>query len=64
MVRDVAKEKVADKILRILREEGRAMTPKEIAEKGGIKYNTVRGTLYRMVKAGTIEKKGRGLYTA
>ncbi len=59
----MAEEKVADKILKILKEEGRAMRPKEIAEKGGIKYNTVRGTLYRMVKAGLVKREGRGLYT-
>ncbi len=49
------------KILELIREKG-AITPKEISETTGINYNTVRGVLYRLLKAGLIRRRKRGLY--
>jgi len=39
-----------------------SMTLKEISERTGVNYNTVRGAVQRLQKRGLIMRVGRGLY--
>jgi len=47
-------------ILELLREERRPMKIREIVEKTGVNYNTVRGRLQELKKRGLVEVKPGG----
>jgi len=47
-------------ILELLREEKRPMKIREIVEKTGVNYNTVRGRLQELKKRGLVEAKPDG----
>src|SRR5206468_1232168 len=50
-------------IIKVLQEATRSLELKEIAEKTGQNYRTLRMTLSRMVEAGLIAHPFRGMYT-
>jgi hypothetical protein len=50
-------------ILEVVRQAGESIGPKAIAEAVDKNENTIKTLVSRMVKAGTLEKHGRGLYT-
>jgi AAA domain len=49
-------------IRKVLQEAGDALTPKQIADTLDKPINTIKQTLRRMAEAGTVGKKGYGLY--
>ena len=56
--------RVKDRIKRVLRHEGVALTPKEVsAFLEDVAYSTVRQEMHRLAMAGELERPGRGYYT-
>lgn len=49
---------VREIILELLREAG-GLTSRELAEKGGINFNTVRGRLQDLRREGLVRREGR-----
>ena len=47
-----------DRIIELLKSEARPMTSREVAERTGLNYNTVRGRLSELRKAGLVEVRG------
>jgi DNA-binding IclR family transcriptional regulator len=47
-----------DRIIELLRNEGKPLTAREVAERTGLNYNTVRGRLSDLKKAGLVVADG------
>jgi len=47
-------------ILQVLEKSDKPLTVKEISQKTGIKYNTVRGCLQRLRREGLVKNVGQG----
>ena len=65
MVGDAAEVRRTDErsvILHTLKEADEPMSPAEIASATGMKANNIRQLLFKMAKAGEVEKAGRGSY--
>jgi len=50
------------KIYDTIREASKPVSIKEIMEKSGVNYNTVRGAVQRLLKQGLIRRVNRGVY--
>jgi hypothetical protein len=59
---DVKSTDERQKLFDCLKESGRAMTPKEIEEKTGLRSHYIRKTLPELLKDGTVTKPTRGQY--
>lgn len=57
----MAEKKTAKEIiLELLKKEKRPMKPKEIREKTNLNYNTIRGRLQDLKKAGLVKRTDEG----
>jgi hypothetical protein len=61
---DVHRSSERSTILDVLTQATEPLTPREIADLGELSYTSIRMMLTRMVKAGEIDKAGRGRYIA
>lgn len=59
---EITASKSRDFLLRLFKDEGRPLTPKEVAELTGRPSSTVRRLLSEMVKSGNLEKSDIGVY--
>ena len=53
---------IRDEVYVLIKKEGRALRPKEVAEIGGINHNTVRRCMAELCKAGLLKRLKRGVY--
>jgi len=56
------KGKETRKVLEVLKGAGKPLSVKEIRKLTDVNYNTIRGTLQRLVKMKLIKRVNRGVY--